>query len=169
MRCLDEAVASVWGEGWSHHITRLMVLGNLATLLDVDARELADWFWIAYMDAWDWVVEPNVLAMATYATGGVMSTKPYVAGAAYIDRMSDYCSGCAFRPDADCPVTPLYWAFLERHEPTLKSNPRLKLALASMRKRPEARRTRDRATFVHVREVLAEGKPLQPADSLPLE
>jgi len=169
MRCLDEVVASVWREGWSHHITRLMVLGNLATLLDVDARELADWFWIAYMDAWDWVVEPNVLAMATYATGGVMTTKPYVAGAAYIDRMSDYCSGCAFRPDADCPVTPLYWAFLERHEPTLKSNPRLKLALASMRKRPEARRTRDRATFVHVREVLAEGKPLQPADSLPLE
>ena len=163
MRCLDEVVASVWREGWSHHITRLMVLGNLATLLDVDARELADWFWIAYMDAWDWVVEPNVLAMATYGAGGVMTTKPYVAGSAYLDRMSDYCSGCAFRPDADCPVTPLYWAFLERHEALLKSNPRLKLPLASMRKRPDERRARDRATFVHVREVLANGRPLQPA------
>ncbi|NBX25067.1 MAG: deoxyribodipyrimidine photolyase [Planctomycetes bacterium] len=70
LHCLDRVVQDVWSEGWSHHITRLMVLGNLATLLDVDARELADWFWIAYMDAWDWVVEPNVLAMATYATGG---------------------------------------------------------------------------------------------------
>lgn len=168
LRCLDEVVASVWREGWSHHITRLMVLGNLATLLDIDARDLADWFWIAYMDAWDWVVEPNVMAMATYGAGGVMTTKPYVAGAAYIDRMSDYCSGCAFKPGGDCPVTPLYWAFLERHEPSLKSNPRLKLPLASMRKRPDARRSRDQATFVHVREVLANGKPLVPADLLPL-
>jgi deoxyribodipyrimidine photolyase-related protein len=168
LRCLDEVIASVWREGWSHHITRLMVLGNLATLLDIDARELADWFWIAYMDAWDWVVEPNVLAMATYGAGGVMTTKPYVAGAAYIDRMSDYCSGCAFKPDGDCPVTPMYWAFLERHEPLLKSNPRLKLPLASMRKRPAERRARDQRTFVHVREVLANGKPLVPANFLPL-
>ncbi|MFZ4722571.1 MAG: cryptochrome/photolyase family protein [Phycisphaerales bacterium] len=168
LRCLDEVVASVWREGWSHHITRLMVLGNLATLLDVDARDLADWFWIAYMDAWDWVVEPNVMAMATYGAGGVMTTKPYVAGAAYIDRMSDYCSGCAFTPGGDCPVTPLYWAFLERHEPQLKSNPRLKLPLASMRKRPAERRDHDQRTFVHVREVLANGKPLVPADFLPL-
>jgi deoxyribodipyrimidine photolyase-related protein len=167
LRCLDEVIASVWREGWSHHITRLMVLGNLATLLDIDARELADWFWIAYMDAWDWVVEPNVLAMATYGAGGVMTTKPYVAGAAYIDRMSDYCSGCAFKPDGDCPVTPMYWAFLERHEPLLKSNPRLKLPLASMRKRPAERRARDQRTFVHVREVLANGKPLVPANFLP--
>ena len=74
MHCLDRVVADVWREGWSHHITRLMVLGNLATLLDVQPRALADWFWVAYMDAWDWVVEPTVLAMATYATGGVMTT-----------------------------------------------------------------------------------------------
>jgi deoxyribodipyrimidine photolyase-related protein len=109
-----------------------------------------------------------VMAMATYGAGGVMTTKPYVAGAAYIDRMSDYCGGCAFRPDRDCPITPLYWAFLERHEPQLKSNPRLKLPLASMRKRPEARRARDQATFVHVRDLLVNGKPLVPADFLPL-
>ena len=168
LRCLDEVIAGVWQEGWSHHITRLMVLGNLATLLDVDARELADWFWVAYMDAWDWVVEPNVLAMATYAAGGVMTTKPYVAGSAYIRKMSDFCDGCAFRPDADCPITPLYWAFLARHEPRLKSNPRMKLVMAAMRKRSEALRQRDAATFVHVREVLANGRPLRPDGALPL-
>ncbi len=169
LHCLDQVVSGVWDEAWSHHITRLMVLGNLATLLDVDARELADWFWVAYMDAWDWVVEPNVLAMATYAAGGVMTTKPYVAGSAYMDRMGDFCQGCEFRPDRDCPVTPLYWAFLERHQAALQSNPRLKLAMASMRKRPAERRAADAATFVHVRDVLVRGERLRPAGSLPLQ
>jgi len=167
LRCLDEVVASVWQEGWSHHITRLMVLGNLATLLDVDARELADWFWIAYMDAWDWVVEPNVLAMATYAAGGVMTTKPYVAGSAYIDGMSDYCGGCAFKPGKDCPITPMYWAFLARHEEKLKGNPRMKLVMGSLRRRTPEKRQVDHATFVHVRDMLVQGRRLEPSEALP--
>ena len=167
LHCLDRVVQDVWSEGWSHHITRLMVLGNLATLLDVDARELADWFWIAYMDAWDWVVEPNVLAMATYATGGVMTTKPYVAGSAYIDGMSDFCGGCAFKPGKDCPITPLYWAFLQRHEARLRANPRMKLVMGSLRRRDASRKSTDAATFVHVRDMLVGGRRLQPAEALP--
>ena len=103
LNCLDTVVRSVWDEGWSHHITRLMVLSNLAILLDVDPRELSDWFWVAYVDAYDWVVEPNVLGMGTFGAGDVMTTKPYVSGAAYIDRMSDYCAGCAVRPGEDLP------------------------------------------------------------------
>jgi deoxyribodipyrimidine photolyase-related protein len=165
LRCLDHAVASVWDEGWSHHITRLMVLGNLATLLDVDARELADWFWVAYMDAWDWVVEPNVLGMATYAAGGVMTTKPYVAGSAYIERMSDHCDACAFTPGGTCPITRLYWAFLSRNEETLRANPRLKLVMGSLRRRSAEERARDHEAFVHVRDVLVRGERLQPAAS----
>ena len=66
--------------GWSHHITRLMVLSNLATLCGFSPRELTDWFWFAYVDAYDWVVETNVLGMATYADGGLTATKPYVLG-----------------------------------------------------------------------------------------
>ena len=166
MHCLDRVVADVWREGWSHHITRLMVLGNLATLLDVQPRALADWFWVAYMDAWDWVVEPNVLAMATYATGGVMTTKPYVAGSAYIDRMSDYCEGCAFKPDRDCPITPMYWAFLGRHAERLQGNARMKLVMAAWRKRSDEQKARDQATFVHVRDVLVKGQRLVPHASL---
>jgi deoxyribodipyrimidine photolyase-related protein len=167
LHCLDRVIQDVWAEGWSHHITRLMVLGNLATLLDVSARELADWFWIAYMDAWDWVVEPNVLAMATYATGGVMTTKPYVAGSAYIDGMSDFCGACAFKPGKDCPITPLYWAFLQRHEAKLRANPRMKLVMGSLRRRDASRRAADAATFVHVRDVLVAGRRLQPTEALP--
>ena len=61
--CLDHVVEDVWAEGYSHHLTRLMVLSNLGALLDVRPREIADWFWVAYTDAYDWVVEPNVIAM----------------------------------------------------------------------------------------------------------
>jgi deoxyribodipyrimidine photolyase-related protein len=163
MRCLDSVVADVWAESWSHHITRLMVLGNIATLLDVYPRELADWFWVAYADAWDWVVEPNVLGMATFGAGPVMTTKPYVCGGAYISRMSDYCTGCAFDPSSDCPVTSLYWAYLARHESHLDSNPRMWMPLNSMRKRPDERRRADAARFVSIRDVLVRGERIDGA------
>ena len=73
LACLDHVVADVWREGYSHHITRLMVLGNLATLLGVEPQQLSQWFWVAYVDAYDWVVEPNVLAMASYGVGELMT------------------------------------------------------------------------------------------------
>ena len=158
MRCLDTVVADVWAESWSHHITRLMVLGNVATLLDVSPRDIADWFWVAYADAWDWVVEPNVMGMATFGAGGIMTTKPYVCGGAYIDRMSDYCKGCAFDPSSDCPVTSLYWAYLGRHESQLDSNPRMWVVLNSMRKRAPDRRSADADRFVAVRDMLVRGE-----------
>jgi deoxyribodipyrimidine photolyase-related protein len=163
LACLDRVVADVWREGWSHHITRLMVLSNLATLLDVSPRELADWFWVAYIDAFDWVVEPNVLAMGTFGVGTVMTTKPYVSGAAYIDRMSDYCRGCQFDPKTSCPVTPMYWAFLARHEAALAGNPRMAMPLRSLARRPAARRARDVATFDSVSSALAAGRPVPEA------
>ena len=163
MRCLDHVVSDVWAESWSHHITRLMVLGNIATLLDVSPRELADWFWVAYADAWDWVVEPNVMGMATFGAGGVMTTKPYVCGGAYIGRMSDYCRGCAFDPSSDCPVTSLYWAYLERHERHLDSNPRMWMPLNAMRKRNEDRRRADAERFVSVRDLLVRGERIDGA------
>jgi deoxyribodipyrimidine photolyase-related protein len=162
LACLDTVVDEVWEEGYSHHITRLMVLANIATLLDVSPRELTDWFWVAYVDAFDWVVEPNVLGMGTFATGDLMTTKPYVSGARYIDRMSDYCAACAFDPKRDCPITSLYWAFLARHERRLADNPRLRMILATLRKRPAARRTEDAAVFARVSETLANGEVLQP-------
>ncbi|MFM8558614.1 MAG: hypothetical protein ACKOC6_03230, partial [bacterium] len=165
LRCLDEVVRSVWDEGYSHHITRLMVLGNLATLLDVSPRELTDWFWSAYTDAYDWVVEPNVLGMASFALGDLFTTKPYVSGAGYIDRMSDYCKGCAFDPRSTCPITPLYWAFLSRHAVTLGDLQRMKLPLASARRRPPAKQRHDASTFEWVRRGLAEGQRLDPRDS----
>jgi deoxyribodipyrimidine photolyase-related protein len=169
LNCLDHVVRDVWREGWSHHITRLMVLSNLATLLDVSPRELTDWFWAAYTDAFDWVVEPNVLGMGTFAAGGLMTTKPYVAGAPYIDRMSDYCRGCRFDPKSTCPVTPLYWAFLERHREKLAATGRLTMPLAAAAKRTDAQKQRDRRLFQIVGEALTAGRVVAPDDvSVPL-
>lgn len=166
LACLDDTVATVWREAYSHHITRLMVLGNVATLLDCSPRQLADWFWVAYADAYDWVVEPNVLAMATFATGELMTTKPYVAGAGYVNRMSDHCAGCAFDPRTNCPLTRLYWAFLARHEERLADNQRLAMPLRSLRKRSVAQREIDAATFEHVAATLQAGARVEPAAML---
>ena len=164
LACLDRVVADVWAEGWSHHITRLMVLSNLATLLGVDPRELTDWFWAAYVDAYDWVVEPNVLGMGTFALGDLFTTKPYVSGAAYIDKMSDYCGDCAFLPKRDCPVTSLYWNFLAEHRQALEGNPRLAMPLRSESKRAAARRTRDAQVARRVRTALSAGRPIASHD-----
>jgi len=164
LACLDHVVSAVWEEGYSHHITRLMILSNLATLLDVRPRELADWFWIAYTDAYDWVVESNVLGMGTFGLGELMITKPYVSGAAYIHRMSDYCSACAFSPNSDCPITPLYWAFLARHEQKLCHNPRLGMPYVSLKKRGKGRRGKDQATFQILRDALMAAEPVTPKE-----
>lgn len=162
LHCLDTVVADVWDEGYSHHITRLMVLSNIATLLDISPRELTDWFWVAYTDAFDWVVEPNVLGMGTYALGDLMTTKPYVSGASYINKMSDYCGGCAFNPKTNCPLTRLYWAFLQRHRDKLSSNMRMKLPLSSASKRSRAEQSADAQVFEAVNAQLAAAKTLSP-------
>ena len=140
LRCMDTVVEQVINEGWSHHITRLMVLSNLATLCGFSPRELCDWFWFAYVDAYDWVVEPNVLGMSTYADGGLTATKPYVSGAAYINRMSDYCGKCKYDPkktvgENACPFTALYWTFLDRHREELGHNPRLAMPYRTLDKK----------------------------------
>ncbi len=163
MACLDQVVEGVWREGYGHHITRLMVLANLGTLLDVSPRALTDWFWVAYTDAYEWVVEPNVLGMGTYAIGDRMTTKPYVSGSAYIDKMSDYCAGCAFHPKKTCPITRLYWAFLARHESALTGNHRMGLVMGSLRRRDPEQKRRDAATFEAVRDALLAGELVPPS------
>jgi deoxyribodipyrimidine photolyase-related protein len=163
MNCLDTVVQQVIRDGWSHHITRLMVLSNLATLCGYSPRQLTDWFWIAYIDAYDWVVEPNVLGMGTYGDGGMTATKPYVSGAAYIDRMSDYCKGCAFDPkrstgEGSCPFTSLYWTFLERNAESLAGNIRLTMPYVALRKKSAKEREQLRARAKQAIETLAEAK-----------
>jgi deoxyribodipyrimidine photolyase-related protein len=83
-----------------------------------------------YIDAYEWVMLPNVLGMGLYADGGRTATKPYIASANYIRRMSDYCSNCRFDPrrrtgSQACPYNYLYWNFILENEATLLANPRM--------------------------------------------
>ena len=129
MRCVQHTLGDVAAYGWTHHIQRLMVLGNLCLLSGVRPSELVEWMWAGFVDGAEWVMLPNVIGMALYADGGRMATKPYASGGAYIDRMSDYCKGCRFDrtkrvgPDA-CPFTTLYWSFLDTNRERFARNPR---------------------------------------------
>ncbi len=137
MHCLEQTLSSVRETGYAHHIQRLMVLGNLVLLAGIEPREAKDWFHATFIDAYEWVMEPNVLGMATYADGGVMASKPYAAGGRYIDRMSDYCGACRYRPDRRsgpdaCPLSAMYWTFLDRNRNRLADNHRMKLPLRNL-------------------------------------
>lgn len=153
MRCLAETLSAVNDHGYAHHIQRLMVLGNLALLAGVEPRRMVDWMWASFIDGAEWVMVPNVVGMALHADGGLMATKPYAAGGNYINRMSDYCSGCPFDPaqrtGADaCPFTTLYWRFLDRHRRLLERNPRMGRQLAALRRLSDIEAVRRRAKEV---------------------
>lgn len=129
-RCLSSVLAGVRDEGWVHHIPRLMVLGNWALQRGYDPDALTDWFHRCFVDGYDWVMVPNVVGMSQHADGGLMATKPYASGGAYINRMSDYCAGCAYDPkvrvgEKACPFTAGYWAFLHRNAGRLRGNHRM--------------------------------------------
>lgn len=139
MRCVADSVTQINERAWVHHIPRLMVLSNLATLADVDPAEFLAWMRRVFIDASDWVMVPNVIGMSMHADGGRMSTKPYVAGGAYISRMSNYCGECTYNPktrtEADsCPFTTLYWHFLNRNEGRFAKNHRMFQQLSGLRK-----------------------------------
>lgn len=139
MKCVSETIAGVERRGWVHHIPRLMILSNLAALCDVSPVELLTWMRNNFIDAADWVMVPNVIGMSMHADGGRMSTKPYIAGGAYISRMSDYCGDCAYNPktrveDDSCPFTTLYWHYLYRNRDHFKKNHRMFQQLNGMKK-----------------------------------
>jgi len=140
MRCVREAVEALLEDGINHHIQRLMVTGNFALIAGLNPQQVNEWYWLAYVDAHEWVVTPNVLGMALFADGGILGTKPYAASANYISRMSDYCRQCPYDPRAvtgadACPFNALYWDFLARNEKKLRSNPRMALAYRNLDKR----------------------------------
>ncbi len=135
--CVQDVVQITRDHAYAHHIQRLMVTGNLAMLLGVHPDEINDWYMVVYADAYEWVELPNTHGMATFADGGVMGSKPYAASGAYIDRMSNYCGGCAYDVkdrlgDKACPFNALYWDFLDRNSKRLSRNPRLAMPYRSL-------------------------------------
>ncbi len=130
MACVRAAVTQTKEEAYAHHIQRLMVTGNFALLAGIDPKAVHEWYLAVYADAYEWVEAPNTLGMALFADGGLLGSKPYAASGNYINKMSDYCGGCAYdvkrkTGEGACPFNALYWDFLARNEEKLRGNPRL--------------------------------------------
>ena len=130
MKCMNTVLNGVNEHSYSHHIERLMVLGNFALITGTNPQQFTEWMWNSFIDAAEWVMVPNVIGMSLYADGGMLATKPYASGGAYIDRMSNHCKGCAYdrkkrTGDDACPFTVLYWDFMMRHQETFVKNPRI--------------------------------------------
>ncbi|MDN3359305.1 cryptochrome/photolyase family protein [Actinomadura sp. DC4] len=138
-RCLHEVLTGVRDRGYAHHIQRLMILGNHALQRGYAPRALSDWFATAFVDGFPWVMPANVIGMSQYADGGIVATKPYASGGAYINAMSDYCGGCRYDPairlgPGACPFTAGYWSWLDRNAARLDGNRRMFRPLSGLRR-----------------------------------
>ena len=145
MNCLQHVLARVRQEGYAHHIERLMLLSNFCTLAGIQPQAVLDWFQAVFIDAYDWVMVPNVIGMGLYADGGRIGTKPYIASANYINKMGDYCKACRYHHtqrtgENACPFNFLYWGFLIQHEARLRKNPRMARMLYNLKYLDEAER-----------------------------
>jgi deoxyribodipyrimidine photolyase-related protein len=156
MNCMKQCVDETKRHAYAHHIQRLMVLGNFALLAGLDVAEVNEWYLIVYADAYEWVEMPNVSGMVLYADGGVLASKPYAAGGTYINKMSDYCSGCSYKPlkkngEGACPFNYLYWHFLVRNRTSLERNPRIAMMYRTYDRMEEDKRaaiTHDASQFL---------------------
>ena len=176
MACVQDALTAVEQTGYAHHIQRLMVLCNYATLAGLEPHAVSLWFWAAFVDAYEWVELPNVVGMGMFGTEA-FTTKPYVASAAYIKRQcgapakgrgkapESPCARCRFNPDIRtgpdaCPYNALYWDFLARHRARLSNNPRMRTLLKTLDRWPESERRAISDTANAHRAAL---RPLTPA------
>jgi deoxyribodipyrimidine photolyase-related protein len=129
---IDDVIKKVLVHGYAHHIERLMLVGNFMLLCEFDPDEVYRWFMELFIDAYDWVMVPNVYGMSQYADGGLMSTKPYISGSNYILKMSNYEKG------EWCDVwDSLYWLFIIKHKNAFAKNPRMSMMVSLANKLPE--------------------------------
>jgi deoxyribodipyrimidine photolyase-related protein len=145
MACLRAAIGQTIEHAYAHHIQRLMITGNFASLVGVDPKALHEWYLLVYADAYEWVELPNTLGMSQFADGGLLGSKPYAASGNYINRMSNYCGSCRYnvkkKTGEDAwPFNALYWDFLNRNAEKLQGNPRMGQMYATWRRmKPDTR------------------------------
>ena len=132
---VDETIKKVLKTGYCHHIERLMVLGNFMLLCEFDPDEVYRWFMELFIDAYDWVMVPNVYGMSQFADGGIMSTKPYISGSNYIMKMSNYPKG-----DWQDIWDALFWRFLYMQKEFFSKNPRMNMLVKSFEKWPQQKK-----------------------------
>lgn len=121
---VDTVIHHTLQDGYTHHINRLMVLGNFMLLCEFDPNEVYQWFMEMYIDAYDWVMVPNVYGMTQFADGGLMTTKPYISGSNYLMKMGDWPKG-----DWQEIWDGLFWRFMHVHRDLFRKNPRMGMLL----------------------------------------
>lgn len=132
---IDTTIRKVLQTGYCHHIERLMLLGNFMLLCEIDPNEVYQWFMELFIDAYDWVMVPNVYGMSQFADGGLMATKPYISGSSYVLKMSH------FKKGDWCPVwDALFWHFMHKQRHFFSANPRLGMLLNLFDKMEPAKR-----------------------------
>ncbi len=150
---LDSSINRALSYGYNHHIERLMVLGNFMLLSQIDPDEVYRWFMGMYVDAYDWVMVPNVYGMSQFADGGSFATKPYISGSNYIKKMSDYPKGTGEQNWEDV-WTALYWNFIATHIDFFKSNHRLSMMPRLLEKMDiEKKRTHERIASEYLSKI----------------
>jgi len=116
---IDRIIRQLQGEAYCHHIERLMILGNFMLLCRFEPNAVYLWFMEFFIDAYDWVMVPNIYGMSQFADGGTFTTKPYISGSNYILKMSDEKKG-SWTETWDA----LFWTFVADHEALFLKNPR---------------------------------------------
>jgi deoxyribodipyrimidine photolyase-related protein len=145
--CLRHCIGQSLETSYAHHIQRLMVTGNFALLAGIEPSEVDSWYLGIYADAIEWVEITNTRGMSQFADGGLVATKPYVASANYISKMSNYCKNCFYNEktkygERACPFNSLYWDFYERNREKLEKNARVSLVYKQWEKYDEAEQTK---------------------------
>ena len=134
---VDNVIKNGIKDSYSHHIERLMVMGNIMMLLEIDPNEVYKWFMEVYIDSYDWVMVPNIYGMSQFADGGLLATKPYLSGSNYILKMSDYKKGDW------CDIwNSLFWEFINTRSDYFKRNPRMNMMVAMYKKKSDSDKKR---------------------------
>ncbi|MEA5447659.1 cryptochrome/photolyase family protein [Leptolyngbya sp. CCNP1308] len=137
MNCLHQVIDQIHRTGYAHHIQRLMILSNFSLIAGFTPQAVEDWFHAVFIDAYDWVMQTNVIGMGLFADGGLLASKPYASSANYVNKMSDYCKGCRYNPkqrtgEDACPFNFFYWDFLHRHRDKLQAQGRMSFILKNL-------------------------------------
>lgn len=126
---INSIIKKLLNNGYSHHIERLMLLGNFMLMLEIKPDEVYNWFMEMYIDSYDWVMVPNVYGMSQYADTRI-TTKPYICSSNYILKMSNYKKG------EWCNIwDAFFWSFIKKNKNKLSTIPRMKFMIYGLNKK----------------------------------
>lgn len=150
---VDAIIKRTLKHAYNHHIERLMILGNFMLLCEINPKQVYKWFMEMYIDAYDWVMVPNVYGMSQYADGGLICTKPYISGSSYVRKMSNFSKGDW------CEVWDgLYWRFINKHKEVIKENARMGMMVSMLDKMDKKKLDKHIETAENYLELLNSGK-----------